>query len=244
MLVHNLTKVALLGASWVMYLLVALSVISLGVMFERWLFFRKHRGDAEALGQKLVRLLRRDDRRGAEQLLKNDPTLEAHVLQGALEWIDGGPDAVEEALESSMGRERKNLERGLTFLGTLGNNAPFVGLLGTVIGVIQAFHQLGQGNNQEAMGNVMVGISEALVATGVGLLVALPAVVAFNVGQRKVNEIESNVSMITKHLLALLRSEHKMVSEFRALSETPPRESMSDEVGKGVSYGDVMPGAE
>ena len=77
----------------------------------------------------------------------------------------------------------------MTLLGTLGNNAPFVGLLGTVLGVIEAFHQLSGGPAKAAMGNVMSGIAEALVATGVGLFVALPAVVAYNVAQKRIGEI-------------------------------------------------------
>jgi biopolymer transport protein ExbB/biopolymer transport protein TolQ len=96
----------------------------------------------------------------------------------------------------------------MSLLGTLGNNAPFIGLLGTVLGVIQAFHQLGDGGagqNKAAMGNVMTGIAEALIATGVGLVVAIPAVVAFNVAQKKIGEIESNVTSIGKQLLALLK---------------------------------------
>src|SRR6185369_12843348 len=118
----------------------------------------------------------------------------------------------------------------LTFLGTLGNNAPFVVLLGTVIGVIESFHQLASaGQNHEAMGNVMSGISEALVATAVGLLVALPAVVGYNLAQKKVSEIEANVSIITKQMLALLKSEHKAAQEFRGLGEVPPQSAASED---------------
>src|SRR5882672_8013122 len=114
----------------------------------------------------------------------------------------------------------------MTFMGTLGNNAPFIGLLGTVIGVIQAFHVLGEGQNKQAMGNVMTGISEALVATGVGLLVALPAVVAYNVLAKKISEIEANVAIMAKQLLALLKSEAKLAGELRALDDhgDPPEE--------------------
>jgi biopolymer transport protein ExbB/biopolymer transport protein TolQ len=77
--------------------------------------------------------------------------------------------------------------------------------LGTVIGVIEAFHQLGDAQNKGAMGNVMAGIAEALVATAVGLFVALPAVVAYNAIQRKIGEIESNVLSVTKLLVAILK---------------------------------------
>lgn len=208
MLIHNLTKVALLGASWVMYLLIALSMVSLAIMIDRYFFFRKGKGDADKLAVDLVKKLRAGDRDGAEDVLKKSPMREAKIIKPALDWLDGGADAVSEVLDASLTRERKEFERGLTFLGTLGNNAPFVGLLGTVIGVIESFHQLGAaGQNEGAMGNVMAGISEALVATAVGLLVALPAVVGYNLAQKKVSEIEANVSIITKQILALLKSE-------------------------------------
>jgi len=99
------------------------------------------------------------------------------------------------------------LERGMNLLGTLGNNAPFVGLLGTVLGVIISFHALGDaGQNTQAMGGVMAGISEALVATGVGLVVALPAVVAYNAIQKRIGEVESQSLSLTKLLTAYVRT--------------------------------------
>jgi len=236
MLIHNLTKVALLGATWVMYLLIALSFVSMAIMLDRYLFFRKGKGNVDKLATDLVKKLRDGDRRGAEELLTKSSMIEAKIIKPCLEWIDGGPEAVSEVLEASITRERKEFERGLTFLGTLGNNAPFVGLLGTVIGVIQSFHQLGAGGqNSEAMGGVMAGISEALVATAVGLVVALPAVVGYNLAQKKVGEIEANVSIITKQMLALLKSEHKTAQEFNALARTSsklavePRETEADD---------------
>jgi biopolymer transport protein ExbB/biopolymer transport protein TolQ len=223
MLIHNLTKLALFGAAWVMYLLIALSFVSLAIMLDRFLFFRKGKGNTDKLATDLVRKLQDGDRRGAQELLAKSSMIEAKIIKPALDWIDGGPEAVTEVLDASLTRERKEFERGLTFLGTLGNNAPFVGLLGTVIGVIESFHQLGTaGQNHEAMGNVMSGISEALVATAVGLLVALPAVVGYNLAQKKVAEIEANVSIITKQMLALLKSDHKQALEFKALDAAEP----------------------
>ena len=224
MLIHNLTKLALFGASWVMYLLIALSFVSLAIMLDRFLYFRKGKGDVDKLATDLVRRLRDGDRRGAEQVLTKSSMIEARIIKPALDWLDGGADAVTEVLDASMTRQRKEFERGLTFLGTLGNNAPFIGLLGTVIGVIESFHQLGSaGQNHEAMGSVMSGISEALVATAVGLLVALPAVVGFNLAQKRVSDIESNVSIITKQMLALLKSAHHEAKELRELGEMPPK---------------------
>jgi len=100
-----------------------------------------------------------------------------------------------------------------------------LGLFGTVIGIIQAFHMLGSsgaGGNQAAMGNVIVAISEALIATGVGLVVALPAVVGYNLTQKRVSNVENNVQQIGKQVLALLKADDKLIREFRALAEELP----------------------
>jgi len=219
--IERLSRVALLGSAWVLYVLFGLLIFSIGMMIERFVYFRVRSEDTDKLADDLVARLRDADLRGAEQLLKASKSIEASVVLPALKWLDGGPGAVEESLSAEMGKKRREVERGMTAMGTIGNNAPFVGLLGTVIGVIDAFHLLGAGQNKEAMGNVMSGISEALVATGVGLFVALPAVVAYNVMAKKVNQVEANVGIIGKELLAYLKSQDKLHEELRALGERP-----------------------
>ena len=130
------------------------------------------------MGDELCALLEEGERDKAYALLHGSPTIEAEVLRASLRWAHGGPEALEAAIEGEMIKRRRELERGMTLLGTLGNNAPFVGLLGTVIGVIVAFADLADGQNKVQMDKVMGGIAEALIATGVGLFVAIPAVVA------------------------------------------------------------------
>jgi biopolymer transport protein ExbB/TolQ len=205
-IIKTLLKLALLGSQWVMWLLLVLSVFSIGAMVERFFFFRSAEKDVDELGDKLSDLIERGDQEGAQKFLDQRKTIEASVLARAIRWVSGGPESLADALDGEMTKKRKELERGMNLLGTLGNNAPFVGLLGTVIGVIQAFNQLGSGQDKAAMANVMVGIAEALVATGIGLFVAIPAVVAYNVFQRKVTDVEDNVSAVGKQLGALLRA--------------------------------------
>src|SRR5690606_27270598 len=97
--------------------------------------------------------------------------------------------------EGTATAERMRMERGLAYLATVGSNAPFVGLFGTVLGIIKAFHDLAQ-NVEAASEAVMAGISEALVATAVGLLVAIPAVVLYNAFSRWVrNRIARSESL-------------------------------------------------
>ena len=202
-LIERLQRVASGGGGWVLWIMIALSVVSIAIMAERLLFFGARRDNIDALTDQLVKLLRADDHVGAKALLSKSKSVEAAVLLPCLEWTSSGPDAFREVVDAEMTKQRRGLERGTTFLGTLGNNAPFIGLVGTVLGVIQAFQQLGN-QNKDAMGNVMVGIAEALIATGVGLVVAIPAVVAYNVVNKSIADVEANVSVMGKYVAALL----------------------------------------
>jgi biopolymer transport protein ExbB/biopolymer transport protein TolQ len=199
-------KVALLGSAWVLYLLMALSVVSLAAMVERWVFFRRHRDDTEKLRADIAKALLAGDADKARARLAESPSLEARVLREALPWWKGGADAFNDAVDSELRRVQKEIERGTSLLGTLGNNAPFIGLLGTVIGVIEAFREFGAGASKAAMGNVMGGIAEALIATGVGLFVALPAVVAFNLLQKRISEVEASTHAVAKLFTAYLKT--------------------------------------
>ena len=135
-------------------------------------------------------------------------------MRAGIKWAHGGSEAVSDAIESELATAKAELEKSTNLLGTLGNNAPFIGLFGTVIGVIEAFHQLGAtGQNQDAMGSVMAGIAEALIATGVGIFVAIPAVVVFNVVQQKIGEIENNVTALSKILTAFVKSRARQEEE-------------------------------
>lgn len=234
MIVEKLLKVALLGSSWVMYLLLGLSVVSITLMIERALFFWRHREDLDALERSLHAALHRDDFEETDRILEASPSLEAKVLRRALRWVHGGADAFQDVVASELGKLRRELERGMTTLGTLGNNAPFIGLLGTVIGVIEAFHQLGDaGQNKGAMGNVMAGIAEALVATGIGLFVALPAVVAFNAFQKKIGDVESATEALARLVAAAIRTREAGVGRVVELSvEDEPTGAVAPRVAR------------
>ncbi|HTG01875.1 MAG TPA: MotA/TolQ/ExbB proton channel family protein [Nitrospirota bacterium] len=114
-------------------------------------------------------------------------TLHAGTARVILQTESNDPARVDRAVKSYLSLERSRLERGLTTLATLGSNAPFIGLFGTVLGVIQSFGALGAHRTDAA--DIMVGISEALVATAFGLFVAIPAVVAFNLFARRLRGI-------------------------------------------------------
>jgi biopolymer transport protein ExbB len=156
------------GAAWVLWLLIALSVVSLAIMLERWWYFRTHRPRPATIANDVRSLLA--EAVGPDALEHEPPAAELSA-----------------AVEGAKTREKLRLERNLAFLATLGSNGPFIGLFGTVLGIIKAFHDLAAGQATGAGATaVMSGISEALVATAVGLLVAIPAVVAFNYFSRRI----------------------------------------------------------
>jgi biopolymer transport protein ExbB len=200
------------GASWVLWLLGLLSMSSLALAIERWLYLRRRGGDLEALARQLDVHLRDDDFERARTLLASSPAVAARVADAGLRLSDRGVGAAEKAMQSAAALERGRLERWLPFLATVGNNAPFVGLFGTVVGVIHAFEELGHaapGHGATAAGQVasqavMASIAEALVATAVGILVALPAVATYNYLQRRVVTLLSGADVLTNLVLAYI----------------------------------------
>jgi biopolymer transport protein ExbB len=203
-----------LGAAWVLILMLVLSVVSLAIMLERaWLYWSL-RDDLPTLMRDLGRLLRSGDLDGARKRLEVSPSAEAAVVIAGIVEAGMGSEAAEEAMLGASALQKLKLEKRLTFLGTLGNNAPFIGLLGTVIGIVGAFDELGKQKNatltaaatQVAPEAVMTNISEALVATAVGLLVAIPAVAAFNWFQRIVRATLANTEALSHVLLAHLKA--------------------------------------
>ncbi len=202
------------GAGWVMWLLIALSVLSVAIMLERGFFYFSLRDDLARLASSLREKLRDDDIEGARKLLEASPSAEAAVVSAGLLEIDRGPQAADEAMKGATALQRMKLERRLAYLGTLGNNAPFIGLFGTVIGVVQAFEALGKQGHSAAQAAatmapqaVMASIAEALVATAMGLAVAIPAVAMYNVFQRRAKAILANTEALSRVLIAHLVAE-------------------------------------
>jgi biopolymer transport protein ExbB/TolQ len=181
-------QIALVGDIWVLWLLVALSLLGGAVFFERLRLLRRE----AHLAQQTATLLHGPQGRGT---LADSP---APLAEGAVTRVvadlerqnTGHTDLLEQVLQAALLFERRDLERRLAVLGTIGSNAPFIGLLGTVLGVIQAFHDLALAGDG-GTGVVMSGIASALVITAAGLVVAIPAVIANNYFRTMIEDILS-----------------------------------------------------
>ncbi len=161
------------GGDWVIHLLVLASIVSLGVIIERVLVYRARRVVPGSAAER--------------------------ELSDAIARAVAAGDSPRDAVGAAVVLERRELERRLVLLNTLGNNAPFLGLLGTVLGVVRAFHDLAfaSGAGPEA---VMQGLSEALVATAIGILVALPCVIAYNLLSKTVEDRVADAEIAGRRL--------------------------------------------
>jgi biopolymer transport protein ExbB len=183
-------------------LLIFLSVTSIGVIVERIIYYTRIRLNFGVFSEELTRLLIDHDIQGVSKLCSQSQAIEAQTILRGLEYKDRGVEAMDQSMSGYLAAERQKLDHGLVILGTLGNNAPFIGLFGTVIGIIQAFANLAS-NPAGGPSVVMASISEALVATAVGLMVAIPAVIAFNgfnrIVRRKLANAEAMKNLVIAH---------------------------------------------
>ena len=200
---ESLRGFASLGAEWVLWLLIALSVIAVAIVVERIAFLAMSADDYRKLRADLRALMSTGDVDKARRRLDESPSCEARILGAGLGAANVGE--AEERMTGESELQRLNMERRVAFLGTLGNNAPFIGLLGTVIGIIGAFHQLDASQGRLSAG-LMAEIGEALIATAIGLLVALPAVAAFNAFQRVIRVRLARANALGRELLAHLHA--------------------------------------
>jgi len=139
-------------------------------------------------------------------------SLETDVTLAGLRGYEKGPESVEELIAGAMSRGKSEYERRLSILATLASNSPYIGLFGTVLGIVRSFKEMSK-DIANASSGVMAGIAEALVATAVGLLVAIPAVVAYNVFKAVVKNAVSNTDGLTSVLMAELKSAGKIAKE-------------------------------
>jgi biopolymer transport protein ExbB len=198
-----LTAFTHLGTQWILWLLAVLSMAAVAVILERSIILLLSRDNQLELQRQLRSLLdlgRLDD---ARRRLEQSRSFEARIVAAGL--LAKGPGSAEERMLGESQLAKLEMEGSITYLGTLGNNAPFIGLLGTVIGIVGAFHQLGNGIGQVSAG-LMAQIGEALVATAIGLLVALPAVAFHNLFLRIIHARLGRADALGRDVLAYFKA--------------------------------------
>jgi biopolymer transport protein ExbB/TolQ len=204
-LVQRLLSLPVFRSEWVLWLLLSLSLLSVAVMVERWFFYRRRKIDFDAVKGEFSKALDKGDFDAAAKLLAKYDSLETNVALAGLRGYEKGPESVEDLIAGAMSRGKAEYERRLSILATLASNSPYIGLFGTVLGIVRSFKEMSK-DIANASSGVMAGIAEALVATAVGLLVAIPAVVAYNVFKGMVKDAVTNADGLTRVLMAELKS--------------------------------------
>lgn len=207
---ESLYKIAEASANFILYFMGFLSVVSLAIILERYWTLRKVSSSSLKIGKEFEKIIQTQDVTKMKELTEIHGSLEGKALSYGLNYLDkNSENGLDELFSSFKTMEKPKLEGSLYILGTIASNAPYIGLLGTVMGIMKAFNDLG---NAPGQGNevVMTGIGHALVSTAVGLALAIPAVIAFNYFSKKVSLVLSNIDA-TKDLCLLFSKSKKGV---------------------------------
>lgn len=200
---------SLLGAEWVLYLLILTSVFSVAIIIERIRFIKKAKLGLDDFRTAVRTKVESGDWQGASkeaEIRKQSaisPDLETELVISIIKDRTAGNATLESQIEAAndpIQRTKVLWEKNLVYLAIIGANAPFVGLFGTVLGIITAFKQLSAAD-ASAITGVMAGIAEALVATAIGLFVAIPAVIAYNMFQRYIRETVTQAESLKSFII-------------------------------------------
>jgi len=201
-------------AKGIVYTLMLMSVYSLSIMVQKWWYLRSAQNQTRKFAPEFSQFLEEDNLNEAIKLAEQYKKSQvAKVLGGALEEIkpliqDGSVtvsdiNSAERAVEREMLMQIVLMKRSLAMLATTGATAPFVGLLGTTMGVVNAFQGMAAGGGG-GIGSIAAGISEALITTAFGLIVAIPAVWAFNYFQTKIDNVTAEMTYSSKEMIDYL----------------------------------------
>jgi biopolymer transport protein ExbB/TolQ len=203
-LVQALLGLPIFHSEWVLWLLIALSVLSIGVIIERAFFYQRKGIPFALLRRELKRALESGDFETAAKALGRHDSLETNVVLAGLRAYEKGPESVEDLMAGALAEERARYETRLQMLATLASNAPYIGLFGTVLGIVRSFKDMST-NMADASSGVMAGIAESLLATAAGLLVAIPAVMAYNYFKGVVKKSVTRSETLSLDVLAQLK---------------------------------------
>lgn len=186
----------------VLYILLLLSVLSIGMILERFFALRKVAAESARIRGRIKLALQSNSVEDVEDIARDPSSLEGRGASYALKHMkEAGTKGLEEVFNTFALTERAELEKFLGFLATVGSNAPYIGLLGTVLGIMKAFNDLAQAP-EAGQQTVMAGISLALVATAAGLFVAIPAVIFYNYYSKQVRGIFQSLESVKELCLA------------------------------------------
>ena len=198
----------IVGALLVLALL-ALSIAAAYLIFDQIMTIRRRDLMPDGLGEQVRQALKSGQVAEAKQLCNQQPCLLSFILLHGISELEFGWSAVEKSLEDALAEQSARLLRKVEYLSVIGNIAPMVGLLGTVVGMIFAFQQVATTQGEASAPQLAEGIYQALVTTVGGLLVAIPALGAFAIFRNRIDQFVAEAAYIAQHVFAPLRRRSK-----------------------------------
>jgi biopolymer transport protein ExbB len=190
-----------------MYILLFCSLLSVAVFLERILYYRnRSKTKRSEFMTRIARALKNGDIKMAVEICKETSAPFSNVVYSGLQLHGHHEKEISNAMEREMTIETAKLERYISIVGTIGNTAVYIGLLGTVLGIIRAFHDIAVAG-AGGMSVVIGGVAEALVCTATGLLVAIPAVIIFNYFTKRVEHFMNDMELCASELMDLILKE-------------------------------------
>lgn len=199
----------------IVMLLLALSVTAVYLVVDNILALRRGEIVPDGLADRVREQLGAGQLQPADAVCREAPGPLAYVLLHGLAEVDGGWPAVEKAIEDATAEQSARLFRRIEYLSVIGNIAPMVGLLGTVVGMILAFQQVANTQGSAGAADLAEGIYQALVTTVGGLIVAIPSLGAFAIFRNRVDELVAEVAYQAQHAVAPLKRR-------RSRADAPP----------------------
>ncbi len=206
----------------IMLLLLALSLTAAYLGFEHLLTIRRSELMPEDLADQVRELLLAGRVVEADQACRHQPCLLAFVLLNGLAELDTGWPSVEKAMEDALAEQSARLFRRVEYLSVIGNIAPMVGLLGTVVGLIMAFYQVASTQGAAGAGEMASGIYHALVSTVAGLLIAIPALGVFAIFRNRIDQLVAEAAYLAQHAMAPLKRRRLRVQAAPTAPPAPP----------------------
>ncbi len=186
-----------------MIALVLLSIIAIAIVIERLMFFASQHSDSKGLLRALGQKIAADDLSGAVKVCQQNKGMLPKILEFGLKRGEKNRADITDALSIALMEHLNTLERNLGIIGTIAVISPFVGLFGTVLGIIRAFQDIAlKGNSTPAV--VAAGVSEALVTTAAGLFVAVVSVIFFNYFKSRIKSYNQEMIVAANQLAEML----------------------------------------
>ena len=204
-------------------LIVLLSVAAMALVIEHLVTIRAPILMPPGLDEEVHALLAAGRPAQAVERCRTQPGFLSYVLGAGLAEADGGWPAIEKAMEDATVEQSARLFRKIEYLSVIGNIAPMMGLLGTVIGMIFAFRELSDSQGAPRAADLAEGIYLALITTVEGLIVAIPSLAAFAVFRNRVDHLVAEVTYVAQHVMAPLKRGRTRASvDFQAPPPPPP----------------------